>query len=632
MPGRFHGLSVATPIVTTHFTSSEAIADEIVSRVGKRIVMALPLGVGKPCHIVNALFDRALEDPTIELRIFTALTLEAPEPASELERRFMEPARNRLFGNYPALRYSKLRRQGRLPANIQVNEFFLLAGRWLGVPGAQQSYISANYTHVLQYMIDVGANLLAQLVARRRVDGNLQYSLASNTDLSIDLLKARNEGRANFVVAAQANSEMPFMTGEGEVSEDELDLVLDSPETEFELFSAPRRPINEVDQAIGLHAARLVRDGGTLQVGIGSIGDAVSAALILRHKENALFREIIGELSSGQADRFSDCGVFNEGLYASSEMFVQGLLELVEHDVIRREVEGALVHAGFFVESGTFYRRLREMSDAERHRFRMTSVSFTNQLYGDETEKRAARVKACFINNAMKATLLGAVISDGLENGAVVSGVGGQFNFVTQAFALPDARSVLTLAATRWSRGRVESNILWSYGHETIPRHLRDIVITEYGIADLRGKTDSEVIAAMLSVADSRFQEDLLGEARQAGKIDASYQIPQQFLNNNPERIESVIARWRKSGHLSVFPFGSDFTEVEQRLLPALNLMQRAAASKSEMLHLLLAARKAGSSANVAQCLERMGLARPGGLKERLYRLLLQGALVVAER
>jgi Acetyl-CoA hydrolase len=60
-----------------------------------------------------------------------------------------------------------------------------------------------------------------------------------------------------------------------------------------------------------------------------------------------------------------------------------------------------------------------------------------------------ARIDARFVNNAMMATLMGAAISDGLENGQVVSGVGGQYNFVAQAFALAGARSVLTVEATR---------------------------------------------------------------------------------------------------------------------------------------------------------------------------------------
>ena len=101
--------------------------------------------------------------------------------------------------------------------------------------------------------------------------------------------------------------------------------------------------------------------------------------------------------------------------------------------------------------------------------------------------------------------MLGDVISDGLDDGRIVSGVGGQYNFVAQAFALEGARSVIMLRATRETKGRSQSNIRWSYGHVTIPRHLRDIIVTEYGIADIRGKSDRDVAVAMLGIADSAF-------------------------------------------------------------------------------------------------------------------------------
>jgi acyl-CoA hydrolase len=88
---------------------------------------------------------------------------------------------------------------------------------------------------------------------------------------------------------------------------------------------------------------------------------------------------------------------------------------------------------------------------------------------------------------------------------------------VAQAFALPDARSIIMLRATRTVAGRTSSNIVWEYPETTIPRHLRDIVVTEYGIADLRGKSDRDTIAAMLSVADTRFQDELLQRAKHTG-------------------------------------------------------------------------------------------------------------------
>ena len=150
----------------------------------------------------------------------------------------------------------------------------------------------------------------------------------------------------------------------------------------------------------------------------------------------------------------------------------------------------------------------------------MRGVGYVNQLYGADQELRMLQRRAArCVNTTMMVTLLGAAVSDALESGQVVSGVGGQYNFVAMAHALPDARSILCVRATRTRHGRTTSNILWSYAHETIPRHLRDIVVTEYGIADLRGRTDAEVIAALLNIADSRFQDGAAG-ARPGGRQD----------------------------------------------------------------------------------------------------------------
>ncbi len=208
---------------------------------------------------------------------------------------------------------------------------------------------------------------------------------------------------------------------------------------------------------------------------------------------------------------------FNLGLYGVSEMIFPAFLELIESGILNREVDGKVLHAAFFLGPKDFYRTLREMPRAQLARIAMTAVSFTNQLYGGEHDKRRARTGARFVNSAMMATLMGAVISDGLENGEVISGVGGQHDFVSQAFALPDARAIITLDATREARGRTTSNIVWHYGNQTIPRHLRDIIVTEYGVADLRGRSDHAVIEAMLAIADLAFSGRTAahGEGRQ---------------------------------------------------------------------------------------------------------------------
>ncbi|MGV8998234.1 MAG: acetyl-CoA hydrolase/transferase C-terminal domain-containing protein [Parvibaculaceae bacterium] len=599
------------------FTDVELIVDAIIARVGKRIVLGLPLGLGKANTIANAIYARAVADPSISLRIFTALTPEVPRASGDLERRFLEPFARRVFGNYPALAYAQDQRAGKVPANIDISEFFFLAGRWLSVPRAQQNYISSNYTHAPRYLIDQGVNVVTQLVAKK---GD-RYSLSCNTDMTLDLLAARAKGKCDFMLVGEVNAELPFMPGEADVSGDIFSHMLDNPADQFDLFSAPKEPVSLTEYATGIHVARLIADGGTLQIGIGKQADAFVHAMALRQNKNDLFRRAAARLTS----RAGEEGLFTEGLYGVSEMFVDGFLSLIKAGILKREAGGALLHAAFFLGPKSFYKTLREMDSTLLSKLRMSAVSFTNDLYGDEDLKRGQRVKARFINNAMMATLLGAAVSDALEDGRVVSGVGGQYNFVAQAFELEGARSILTLGATRFAQGKLVSNILWSYGHQTIPRHLRDMIVTEYGVADLRGKSDADTIAAMLEIADSRFQPALLAQAKAAKKIASDYEIPEAYRHNTPERVADALAELEAQGELPTFPSGTDFTGVEQRLLPALQILKSAGPAK--LASLALRGMLATPSASDAACLDRLDLGAPRTMKERFTRWLVVAAL-----
>ena len=441
---------MAKPLI---FDNEHRLAEAIIAQVGKTIVLGLPLGIGKANHVANALYARAAADRSINLRIFTALTLEKPHPSRDLERRFIGPVSDRLFVGYPELSYGLAQRAGRLPPNIEVNEFFFLAGSRLHSPSAQQGYISANYTHALRYVLDRGANVFGQLVAKRVRDGETRYSLSSNTDLSVELLALRRTAGLKILTVAQVNSDMPFMGGEADVAADDFDFVLDSSATDFPLFAPPREPVELTEYAAGVHTALLVPDGGTLQLGIGALGDAVAQALVLRHRHNAVFDDIVSRHVTREPPIAHERAPFATGLYGCSEMFVEGFIDLMRTGVVRREVDGALLHAGFFVGSRAFYRALREMPASELDKLHMKAIAFVNELYGDEDDKRRARVKARFINTAMMTTLLGAVVSDTLAGGKVVSGVGGQYNFVAQAFALPDARSIIILRSNSHGRG-----------------------------------------------------------------------------------------------------------------------------------------------------------------------------------
>jgi hypothetical protein len=280
---------------------------------------------------------------------------------------------------------------------------------------------------------------------------------------------------------------------------------------------------------------------------------------------------------------------------------------------------GTVMHAGFLLGPRAFYAALNALPESERRLFDMRGVGYINQLYGDDLSLRVAqRSHARFVNTAMMLTTLGAAVSDGLADGRVVSGVGGQYNFVAMAHALPGARSVLCARATRRKDGKLSSNIVTSYGHCTIPRHLRDIAITEYGIADLRGRTDAECVAAMLDIADSRFQEELLTAAKRAHKIDAGYRIPEARRHNTPEHLEEAFAAQRGAGLFSEYPFGTDLTREEIELARALRWLKEHTGGTGARLATMARALLGGTPAADRSCLARLRLAAPQSLSERL--------------
>jgi acyl-CoA hydrolase len=617
---------------TLFLRDAERCAEAIVDRVGRDVRIAVPLGIGKPMLLVNALYRLAEADRSVRLSIFTALTLARPRLRSLPERRFVEPLLRRLFATYPEPLYATALREGRLAPNISVNEFFLQAGAWLGNAAMQRNYISLNYSHVARHLARIETNVFAQLVAPH-AEGATRVSLASNTDVTLDMLPyiaARRSAHQPIVFAAEINGALPYMSGEAEIEHEAFDVILKPEGEAYALFAPPKEPVSLVDYAMALNAAALIKDGGTLQIGIGSFSDALTHALILRQRDNRAFRNLLQRLAS-PLPAARELEPFATGLYGCTEMLVDGFIALKDAGILSRRVtlpqgEKALLHAGFFIGSQAFYQRLREMPAEELRELRMTAVSYTNTLAGEAARKRAERVDARFVNTAMTATLLGAVSSDALEDGRVVSGVGGQHDLVAMAHDLAGARSIIVVRSTRRQGRRATSNIVWSYANATVPRSLRDVVITEYGIADLRGRSDRDTIAAMLNVADSAFQPRLRAQAVRAGKLEPTFSLPAHAVDNRPQRIEAALGPARRSGLLPAFPLGSEMNEVEQALIGPLLALK--SAGYGELLRLLAAGIAPGET-GVAErgALERLGLAAPATPAERAWRALILGAL-----
>lgn len=707
-----------------HINEHELV-EQVIQKIGKTIVLGSPLAAGKANHIINAFYQKALEDKSIDLTICTALTLEKPAGKSDLEKRFMGPFADRVFGDYPDLEYEAARMTKSLPDNIKVIEFYFPPGKYVGNEGAQQNYVSSNYTHVMRDMLDRKINVIAQIVAKREENGEKLLSLSCNPDVTLDIIEELKANDVDFTTIAQVNQNLPFMFGDAVVKEEYYDFVLDDPEKYFKVFGPPKMSVSPADFMIGLYSSTLVQDDGELQIGIGSLGDSTVYNLLLRHENSEVYHSVLADLKVmhkfGEViDALGGTQPFIKGLFGASEMLVDGFMHLYNAGIVKKKAydhiglqkllnrgligeqfddsvlevllenkvihgriskrdfdfmqrwgifkedliykenhihtsdgriikpyirepehleslknhclgtqlkNGQIMQAGFFLGPQTFYEWLRELPDDERKLINMKSVQKINQLYGHETLDRLHRKNARFINSCMMQTLLGAAVSDGLEDGQVISGVGGQYNFVAMAQELPDGNSVLNLRSTRNDKGTIRSNIVPFYGHITIPRHLRDVVVTEYGIAYIRGCTDQEIIQRLLNITDSRFQNELMAWAKKVGKLDKNYRIPSRYTENYPSSYLPIIEKYKKQGFFNPFPFGTDLTKDEISIGKALKALKSDLYSKPKLLKTLLKGMFLSPKSEEKRLLERMNLLDTKGIKEKVYQKLLLAKL-----
>src|SRR3546814_525931 len=507
----------------------EIAFDRIIERVGKRIVLGIPLGLGKPVELTNALYRRAQADPDLKLKIFTVLSLAKPVASSDVERAFSVPFVERVFAGVPELDYVKAQHAGTLPPNVEITEFFFLTGAMLNNVDAQRHYINSNYTHAARDVFNHGCNVVAQMICKREGAGGLRYSLSCNPDTGPEVIRLLEKHGRPHVVIGQVNQNLPYFGNDAEVAPDRFDFVVDHTRYTTALFSTPKMPVTAADYAIGLYTSTLIRDNGTLQLGIGSLGDAIVHALKLRHQQNPRYRSLIKD--AGIEARHSELihavgglDAFRDGVYGATEMFVDGFWHLLRAGVLKRAVydfwalqqlidqghcdpqrltpavldrfdelgvrairtkdfeilqhhglfndatrydrgyliapdgtrvmanfaepearaimaaqclgtklrRGIILHGGFFLGARDFYQGLHDLSDAERESICMTGVDKTNQLDRNPRLYQLQRVDARFINTGMMITLSGDFVSDSLADGRVVSGVGGQYNFVAQ--------------------------------------------------------------------------------------------------------------------------------------------------------------------------------------------------------
>ncbi|NPV26230.1 MAG: acetyl-CoA hydrolase/transferase family protein [Firmicutes bacterium] len=271
-------------------------------------------------------------------------------------------------------------------------------------------------------------------------------------------------------VLAEVNPNMPRTLGDSFVHVTEIDYFVPS---EQPLIELPRPNIGPVEEAIGRHIAGLVEDGSTLQLGIGGIPDAVLMFLKDKH----------------------DLGIH-------SEMFSDGVVELIEAGVVNCRKK--TLHPGKAVV--TFLMGTRKLYDFvhQNPMVAMYPVDYVNDPFViSQNDKMVA------INSALQVDLMGQVCADTIGP-RQYSGVGGQIDFVRGAARSKGGKSIIALPSTA-AGGKVSRIVTQLDAGAAVTTSRNDVhyVVTEYGVADLRGKTLRERAEALISIAHPDFREEL---------------------------------------------------------------------------------------------------------------------------
>ena len=282
---------------------------------------------------------------------------------------------------------------------------------------------------------------------------------------------------AATTVIAQFNSAMPRTLGESFIHVSQIDLAI---EVDAPVYEMPRPVIGDLERRIGAFIADLVPDGATLQLGIGAIPAATATFL------------------TGKKD-----------LGVHTEMFTDAVVDLVEAGAVtgaaKARNKGKIV-AAFVLGTRTLYDFVTDNPMVE-----MRAVEFTN-----DTHVIRSFANFTAINSAIEVDLSGQVVADSIGY-RMYSGVGGQMDFMRGAALAPGGRPIIALASTAGADGsisRITPALKEGGGVVTTRAHVQTVV-TEYGVAELWGKSLRERARALIAVAHPDHRDWLTSEARQ---------------------------------------------------------------------------------------------------------------------
>jgi acyl-CoA hydrolase len=294
-------------------------------------------------------------------------------------------------------------------------------------------------------------------------------SLGPSVDVSLAAIQT-----AKYVVA-QINPNVPRTHGDGLIPVSMLHAAI---EVDEPIYEVPLPQISATDRKIGQYVASLVDDGATLQLGIGGIPNATLAELV-HHK----------------------------GLGIHTEMFSDGVLDLVERGVITGEHKAVLPHriVSTFVMGS---KRVYDFID-DNPMVTMKQVSYTN-----DTSIIRRNPKVTAINSAIEIDLTGQVCADTIGT-YQYSGVGGQMDFVRGASLSEGGKPIIALASsTKNGQSKIVPFLKEGAGVTTTRAHVHYIV-TEYGIADLYGQNLRQRARALINIAHPDHREALERQAHE---------------------------------------------------------------------------------------------------------------------
>jgi acyl-CoA hydrolase len=356
--------------------------------------------------------------------------------------------------------------------------FFGPVERLMRDQGGAIDFVPADFRRFAPALEQLRPRVMATAAAPPDADGWCSLSLHAGATVA-ELHRAGAD--PDRVLLVEVSPHYPSTSGVGDDAHrlhvDEIDVLVETDRSPFVIADAPP---TDVDRAIAIHAAGFVTDGCTLQTGIGGVPSAVVS--------------LIAEGSAG-------------GFGIHSEMFTTALMKLHQAGKVTNE-KG--IYDGFSVT--TFAGGTRELYDwlDDNDEVRFLPVHLVNS-----PELIARNRRMVSINGALAIDLAGQAVADTL-GGRQFSGIGGHEDFVASSGLELEDRSLLCLRSSTMIDGARVSRIQARFPEGTIvttPRHQVDVVVTEHGVAELRGRTVRERARALAAIAHPDLRDELLAAA-----------------------------------------------------------------------------------------------------------------------